>query len=51
MFREGRHLTTLLAALWLTAPLIGGAQSEPSKGTTFQAVGHGHVAPPSGDRG
>jgi hypothetical protein len=28
-----RQLTTLLAALWLTAPLIGAAQSEPSQGT------------------
>lgn len=39
MFREGRQLTTLLAALWLTAPLLAAAQSEPSKGTTFQWSG------------
>jgi hypothetical protein len=39
MFREGRQLTTILAVLWLAVPLIGAAQSEPSKSTTFQWSG------------
>ena len=39
MFREGRQLTTILAVLWLATPLSGAAQSEPSKGTTFQWSG------------
>jgi hypothetical protein len=39
MFREGRQLTTILAVLWLAMPLICAAQSEPSKGTTFQWSG------------
>jgi hypothetical protein len=39
MLREGRQLTTILAALWLTTPLIGTAQGAASKGTTFQWSG------------
>ena len=39
MFRDGRQLTTILAVLWLAAPLIGAAQSAASKGTTFQWSG------------
>jgi hypothetical protein len=39
MLREGRQLTTILAVLWLTAPLIATAQPAASKGTTFQWSG------------
>jgi hypothetical protein len=39
MVREGRQLTTILAVLWLAAPLTGAAQSAASKGTTFQWSG------------
>jgi hypothetical protein len=39
MFREGRQLLTILAIVWLAAPLVGAAQSESSKGTTFQWSG------------
>jgi hypothetical protein len=39
MFREGRQLITILATVWLAAPLIGVAQSADSKGTTFQWSG------------
>jgi hypothetical protein len=39
MFREGRQLTTIIAVLWLAAPLIGAAQPAASKGTTFQWSG------------
>jgi len=39
MFRKRRQLTTIIAVLWLAAPLIGAAQSAASKGTTFQWSG------------
>jgi hypothetical protein len=39
MFREGGQLTTIIAVLWLAAPLISAAQSAASKGTTFQWSG------------
>jgi hypothetical protein len=39
MVKEGRQLITILAILWLAAPLIGAAQSAASKGTTFQWSG------------
>jgi hypothetical protein len=39
MLKEGRQLTTILAVLWLAAPLSGAGQSAAAKGTTFQWSG------------
>ena len=47
MFREGRQLITILAVVALTMPLIGAAQSQPSKATTFQWSGELVAADPA----